>query len=100
VVATSDDVPVHEFVSPLPGELAEGDLQAGSRVTVTIDLENRLSGGRYYIHFGVTRHRNRQDVVLHIPHLLGFVVYGDRQSTGIVDTQHDMRVRLNPPGPR
>jgi hypothetical protein len=52
--------------------------------------------GRYYLHLGVNRHRNRNEVAFHAPHLLGFVVYGDQGATGLVVADHEMKIEMEP----
>ena len=96
VVATADDIAVHEFVGQLSDSPGGGDMEAGRKASITVDLQNRLAPGRYYIHFGVTRDRNRKDVVLHLPHLLGFLVYGDQVSTAVVGTDYEMQISPEP----
>jgi ABC-type polysaccharide/polyol phosphate transport system ATPase subunit len=95
IIANADDVSVHEFVG-VPSD-PSGDLSPGQRVTVSVDAENRLSPGRYFIHFGVSRHRNRYDVAFLATHLLGFVVFGDEASTGIVSPDHEIRIDVTDP---
>ena len=59
---------------------------------VSVDVENLLSPGRYYLHQGVARTRNRNDVALWAPQVLGFVVFGDQDSVGVVIPEHEMHV--------
>jgi len=93
IIANADDVAVHEFVGVLSQASAPvDDLAAGQRATVGVDVKNRLSPGRYYLHFGISRHRNRHDVALHVPHVIGFVVYGDRGSAGVVAADHEIHI--------
>jgi len=89
VIASAQDVNVHEFLTELPDA---GSLRAGERVTVEASVENQLSPGRYYLHLGVARNGNRGDAALYAPHALGFVVFGDQESAGIVGAGHEMRV--------
>jgi hypothetical protein len=92
VVANADDVYVHEFVAPLSEGGTGGGLAPGWRVTVNVNVENRLAPGRYFIHHGVGRTRNRNDAALWVPHALGFVVFGDKHSAGVVAPEHQMHV--------
>jgi ABC-type polysaccharide/polyol phosphate transport system ATPase subunit len=93
VIANADEVAVHEFVGHLAaGQGAADGLSAGQRVKVEVDVTNRLSPGRYFLNIGVSRHRNRYDSALFAPHVLGFVVFGDQQSTGIVAAEHEMHI--------
>jgi ABC-type polysaccharide/polyol phosphate transport system ATPase subunit len=96
IIANANEVAVHEFAEPLsPGSGPEGDLAAGKSVTVTLDTENHLSPGRYYIHFGVARNRNRYDAALIAPHALGFVVFGNQDSGAVVSAEHDLRIEVS-----
>jgi ABC-type polysaccharide/polyol phosphate transport system ATPase subunit/cold shock CspA family protein len=90
IIANADDVSVHEFVAVPSG--SDQDLRPGQRVTLSVDAENRLAPGRYFIHFGVSRRRNRYDVAFLATHLLGFVVFGDEESTGIVAPDHEINI--------
>jgi ABC-type polysaccharide/polyol phosphate transport system ATPase subunit len=94
VVADPDDVYVHQFKLSL-SETAERSesLAAGQRATASVDLENRLSPGHYFVHIGIRRSRNPEDVALWLPHALGFIVFGDRQSAGVVAPEFEGRVQ-------
>ena len=67
-------------------------LAPGQRVRVGVDVENRLSPGRYYVNFGVTRHRNRHDSALYAPQVFGFVVLGDQPSAVVVGADHEIHI--------
>jgi ABC-type polysaccharide/polyol phosphate transport system ATPase subunit len=96
IISDPDDVNVHEFMGPISqAPEAADELTAGQRVTVGVDLKNQLSPGRYFLHFGLSRNRNRHDVALHVPHVLGFVVFGDQQSAGIVAAEHEIHVEVS-----
>jgi ABC-type polysaccharide/polyol phosphate transport system ATPase subunit len=100
VIATSQDVNVHEFQTTLSrrGE-AQSLLRAGQCITVEANVENQLSPGRYYVHLGVARNENRGDVALYVPHVLSFVVFGDQESAGIVGADHEMWITAGQDGP-
>jgi ABC-2 type transport system ATP-binding protein len=93
VISSADDVNIHEFTAPLPSEgaMANG-LVTGQHVKVTLDVDNALSPGRYFLHVGVARNHNRFDVALFAPRALGFVVFGDSDSAGLVAAEHEMLV--------
>jgi ABC-2 type transport system ATP-binding protein len=55
------------------GELAE--LRPGDRILVRAEIENLLTQGRYFVHFGVNRIKNRGPA-LYVHNALDFVVYG------------------------
>jgi ABC-type polysaccharide/polyol phosphate transport system ATPase subunit len=92
VVASADDAYVHQFRAALSDSGETGGLAPGQRVRVSVDVENLLSPGRYYLHQGVARTRNRNDVALWAPQVLGFVVFGDQDSVGVVIPEHEMHV--------
>jgi ABC-type polysaccharide/polyol phosphate transport system ATPase subunit len=92
IIANADDVHVHEFLAPLADPGRTEMLVPGQRVKVSVDVDNALSPGRYYLHHGVARNRNRRDVALFAPQVLGFVVFGDEHSAGIVAAEHEMQV--------
>lgn len=92
VVADVHDVHVHEFVASLSNSSKPEGLSAGERVKVSVNVENLLVPGHYYIHHGIGRSRTPDDVALWVPHALGFVVFGDQQSAGIVVPEHQMDV--------
>jgi hypothetical protein len=95
IIANADGVHIHEFVSPLPHETGvPARLVPGQRIDLSVSVENRLAPGRYYVHHGVVRNRNRDDQALFAPNVLGFVVFGDQGATGIVSAEHEMRVEL------
>jgi hypothetical protein len=83
---------VHQFSAALSDSGETGGLAPGQRARVSVDVENLLSPGRYYLHQGVARSRNRNDVALWAPQVLGFVVFGDQKSAGVVIPEHEMQV--------
>ncbi|HXF31210.1 MAG TPA: ABC transporter ATP-binding protein [Solirubrobacterales bacterium] len=52
-------------------------LEAGQRVTIEATVENPMAPGRYYAQCFVYRNHNYGDIVLHAPHVLDFVVFGN-----------------------
>jgi ABC-type polysaccharide/polyol phosphate transport system ATPase subunit len=68
-------------------------LRAGQRVTVGATIENRLAPGRYYVKCWVNRNHNYGDVVLHAPHVIDFVVFGDGEA-GVVALEAETSVRV------
>jgi len=58
-------------------------LRAGQRVTVGATIENRLAPGRYYVKCWVYREGNYADLLLHAPHVIDFVVFGEDEA-GVV----------------
>ena len=80
----------------VPG--SDGDhFAAGERMQVTGVLDNRLAPGRYVVGCWVHREHTYADLVLHVPHMLDFVVYGTHHMGGVVSLVDDARViRLGP----
>jgi ABC-2 type transport system ATP-binding protein len=91
-IANADDAYVHQFGARLDEASETRGLAPGQRVRVSVDLENLLTPGRYFLHHGVLRSRNPSDIALWVPQLLGFVVFGDKRSAGIVSAEHQMQV--------
>ena len=74
------------FGSPLvldPGDSAEL-LKAGERAHFSTRIDNRLSPGRYVVKSWVNRNYSYVDVVLELPHVIDFVVYGTHHTAAIV----------------
>ena len=95
VVATEEDVYVHHFIATLAESGDHSGLDPGQQATISVEMENRLAPGRYYVHHGVARMRDRKDpgnTVLWAPHVLAFIVFGDEQSAGVVIPEHSIRV--------
>ena len=93
VVANADDVYVHEFSAPFSGTEGESDrIEAGERVSVSVEISNRLAPDRYFLHFGVGTTGVRDYPTLWVPLALGFVVFGDAETLGVVAPEHRMEV--------
>jgi ABC-type polysaccharide/polyol phosphate transport system ATPase subunit len=65
-----------------------GPLRPGERVAVESRIENLLTPGRYFVHFGVKRHPDPRAIVLHVEKALDFHVFGAKESHGFVDLPH------------
>jgi ABC-type polysaccharide/polyol phosphate transport system ATPase subunit len=85
LVTDADGVNVFGFNRSLEVSSDEEDLiEAGKRVRIEATVENRLLPGRYSIGCWVWRHREGGDVALQTFQLFDFVIYGLRQSPGLV----------------
>jgi ABC-type polysaccharide/polyol phosphate transport system ATPase subunit len=73
------------------GPDVEDVLQAGERVLVGGEIENRLLPGRYHIGTWVVRNRTAGDLALHAMRLLEFTVYGTQQGPGSVQLRDNVR---------
>ena len=77
-------------------ELPHGDpdvLERGQRLQVRGSVENRLVPGRYTVRCWMHRSHRNADIVLHDPHVLDFVVFG-QEATGVVHLDNDVRLSV------
>jgi ABC-2 type transport system ATP-binding protein len=65
------------------GDIEARDLHAGQRVQVEADLGNPLAPGRYHFNCGINL-AFTGDVLLFVPNVLGFVVFGSSNDYGMV----------------
>jgi ABC-2 type transport system ATP-binding protein len=65
------------------GELDSRELPAGQRVRIEVDLGNPLAPGRYHFNCGINL-AFTGDVLLFVPNVVGFVVYGSSNDYGMV----------------
>jgi ABC-2 type transport system ATP-binding protein len=83
LIANAEGVGVFQFgTDPIPDE-ESARLPAGRRIDVSVDLDNLLLAGRYFVHAGV----NRLDggVALYVHKAIDFVVFGGPAHTrGVV----------------
>jgi ABC-type polysaccharide/polyol phosphate transport system ATPase subunit len=93
--ANADGVEVSGFGVGLSGE-GQDRLAAGQRVRVRGKIENRLTPGRYVVKCWIHRNHNYANLVLHSPHILDFVVFGEGAS-GIVSLEHEAVARVEAP---
>ena len=68
-------------------------LEAGQRVTIEAKVENPLAPGRYYAQCFVYRNHNYGDIVLHAPHVVDFVVFGDAVP-GVIALESDLTTKV------
>ena len=90
-IANVDDVQVSAFGT----HVADGDgmaerLVTGERARLTADIDNLLTPGRYKMGFWVCRNRNFNDIILRVPRVLDFVVYGSVWSVGVVSLEAEI----------
>jgi ABC-type polysaccharide/polyol phosphate transport system ATPase subunit len=94
----SDGVEVFGFSKRLKvDDEAEDVLQAGRRVLISGEVENRLLPGRYRISQWVIRNRTQGDLALHSFRLLEFIVYGTEDGSGHVKLDDSVEARLLDP---
>ena len=94
----SDGVEVFGFSKRLKVDHERDDvLEAGRRVLISGEVENRLLPGRYHISQWVIRNRTQGDLALHSFSLLEFVVYGTETGSGQVKLDDDVEATLVDP---
>jgi ABC-2 type transport system ATP-binding protein len=94
----SEGVEVFGFSKRLKVENDQDDvLEAGRRVLISGEVENRLLPGRYHISQWVIRNRTQGDLALHSFRLLEFVVYGTETGSGQVKLRDDVDATLIDP---
>jgi ABC-2 type transport system ATP-binding protein len=76
----------------------DGPILAGQRVMVDTHVENLLSPGRYFVHFGVKRYPDGRAVVLHVEKALDFLVFGTETSQGAVALPHTIEASVEGQG--
>ncbi len=75
-----------------------GPLGPGQRVAIATRVENLLTPGRYFVHFGVKRDPDPRAAVLHVEKALDFHVFGAESSQGVVELPHTIETTVE--GPR
>jgi ABC-type polysaccharide/polyol phosphate transport system ATPase subunit len=81
-VNDADGAPVTKFGVTV-GDLDSRELQAGQRVQIEVDLGNPLAPGRYHFNCGINL-AFTGDVLLFVPNVVGFVVFGSSNDYGMV----------------
>jgi ABC-type polysaccharide/polyol phosphate transport system ATPase subunit len=78
-----------------------GPLRAGQRVTVDTRMENLLTPGGYFVHFGARRYPDQRAVALHVEKALSFHVFGSASYTqGVVKLPHSIEAAVEETGAR
>jgi ABC-type polysaccharide/polyol phosphate transport system ATPase subunit len=84
----ADNVQVAGIALPLAPDMGDR-LEAGQRVRVSGEIENRLAPGRYVMQSWIHRNHSFAQLVLHSPHVLDFVVFGS-DVDGVVSLDNDL----------
>jgi len=93
-IANVDEIQVSAFGTHLAdGEGMAERLTPGERARLRADIDNILTPGRYRMGFWVCRNRNFNDVVLRVPRVLEFVVYGSVWSVGVVSLEAEIEAQ-------
>jgi ABC-2 type transport system ATP-binding protein len=89
VVANADGLGLVEFGTQVGPE--DGDLVAGKRVVVRVDLDNSLAVGRHYVHCGV---QSANGISIYVPNAVSFVIFGAQQTRGIISPRHEIKAEV------
>jgi ABC-2 type transport system ATP-binding protein len=73
-------------------------LEAGERVRISGEVENRFLPGRYHVNCWVSRNRAAGDIALHALRLLEFQVFGTEPGPGSLTINDDVSAEILPPG--
>jgi len=96
ILANADGIGVFQFGTGVAREDGTAALEAGERVTVSAEVENLLTPGRYFVHCGVNRVGDG-GVALYVHNATDFVVYGgESQPRGIVSLPHSIESQIEP----
>jgi ABC-2 type transport system ATP-binding protein len=88
ILANADGVGVFQCGAGVRKDDGSAELAAGDRIKVSVDVENLLAPGRYFVHTGVNR-VGGAGVALYVHNSVDFVVYGgESQARGIVSLPH------------
>jgi len=95
IIVNPDGVGVCEFGGVIADDGTYAPLRPGSRVTVSAEVENLLTQGRYFVHCGVNRIENK-GVALYVHNALDFVVYAGVDSpNGLVALPSDVEATVD-----
>jgi hypothetical protein len=92
VFTNADGVDVGGVAGELPGA-GPDRLAAGQRLRISGTVENPLVPGRYVVKCWVYRDHNYGNLVLHAPHVIDFVVFGDGAS-GVVALDYEIEATI------
>jgi ABC-2 type transport system ATP-binding protein len=92
VFVNPDGVEVGGVGEELPADGPSG-LRAGQRVRLSSTIENQFTPGRYLVRCWVFRNQSYADLVLHAPHVIDFVVFGD-ESGGVISLKHEISATI------
>ena len=75
---------------------SENRLKADKRARVTIEVDNPLAPGRYFIHCGVYRRSpDGTNLVLYTPNAADFVIFGSSGSRGILSLDYEANLIID-----
>jgi ABC-type polysaccharide/polyol phosphate transport system ATPase subunit len=95
IIVNPDGVGVCEFGGVIAENGTYAPLRPGSRATVSAEVENLLTQGRYFVHCGVNRIENK-GVALYVHNALDFVVYAGVDSpNGMVALPSEVKATVD-----
>jgi ABC-2 type transport system ATP-binding protein len=94
----ADGAEIFGFTKALERDGGPDRLEAGQRVRISGEIENRLLPGRYYVSSWIVRNRSSGDLALHSVRLLEFVVYGTERGPGSVRLNNDVQAVIESEG--
>jgi ABC-type polysaccharide/polyol phosphate transport system ATPase subunit len=95
-IANADGIPVADFGITPHRDGEPRAFEVGERVKVSIDIENLLMSGRYFVHLGVTRGVS-QGVALYVNSALDFAVFGGAPTASFVSLPHEIEAEIEEP---
>lgn len=95
-VNDADDAAVTKFGVTV-GEIESRELHAGQRVQLEVDLGNPLAPGRYHFNCGINL-AFTGDVLLFVPNVVGFVVFGGANDYGMVQIPVEYKATVDSVG--
>jgi hypothetical protein len=97
VLVNADGVDVGGIGTDLFSGHGSERLAPGQRVKLSATIANRLAPGRYVVKCWVHREHNYANLVLHAPHVLDFVVFGDH-TAGVVALDYEIAAEIEEAG--
>lgn len=88
VLANADDLGIFEFGTLLTEETGD-DLTPGKRLNATVEIENRLAAGRYFLNCGI---HSPTGINLYVPKAVSYVVFGTKETRGVMSPDFEIRV--------
>jgi ABC-type polysaccharide/polyol phosphate transport system ATPase subunit len=93
IIANADGVGVFQFGTAEIGDPGSYERSPGEQITVSAEIENLLSSGRWFIHCGVNKLGG--GVALYVHNAVDFVVYGgESHSRGVVTLPHKIEAAV------
>jgi ABC-type polysaccharide/polyol phosphate transport system ATPase subunit len=90
IIANASSLGVFQFGTTVESRDGSGEVKAGEQIAISVDLENPLMPGRYFVRCGVTHLHG--GLALYVENAVDFVVFGgDPNASGIVSITHEIK---------